>query len=179
MSKTGQQIADGLAVQDNAGAVRFVKSKMFANIFAEGMELVEETAGYLDGEGRDLSRELVRSAALSYAAVSMRLTTRLMQIASWLLVLRALRESEMTYGEAALDKYRLGAPERRHDDEGSEEELARILPARLLELRHETHCLYERIARIDRDIFTDSKSPVSARDAASQIKALQEAFANG
>jgi regulator of CtrA degradation len=44
------------------------------------MALVEETATYLDGSGRNESRKLERSAAMEYATESMRLTTRLMQL---------------------------------------------------------------------------------------------------
>ena len=74
----------------------YVNSDAFRTLFREGMTLVEETAAYLDGEGRDESRLISRDATLSYAAESMRLTTLLMQIASWLLVQRAVAEGEMT-----------------------------------------------------------------------------------
>ena len=70
----------------------FTRSELFDHTFQEGMDLVEETAGYLDGGGRQESKLLSRNAALAYAAESMRLTTRLMQVASWLLVQRAVRE---------------------------------------------------------------------------------------
>ena len=43
--------------------------------------LVEETAAYLDGDRRQQSKALGRAAALAYATESMRLTTRLMQLA--------------------------------------------------------------------------------------------------
>lgn len=176
MTANKQQAQDAPA--DNANVRGFVQSKMFANIFAEGMELVEETALYLDGDGRDAARELSRSEALSYASISMRLTTRLMQIASWLLVLRALRENEMTYTEAAQDRYRLGQSESRQAAEGQDESGAR-LPVRLNELRAKTDLLYQRISRIDLDIFASERSPVSGRDAASQIRSLQAALTNG
>jgi len=70
----------------------FARSELFERTFQEGMDLVEETAAYLDGGGRQESKRLDRNAALAYAAESMRLTTRLMQVASWLLVQRAVRE---------------------------------------------------------------------------------------
>ena len=73
----------------------FARSELFQRTFQEGMDLVEETAGYLDGAGRQASKLLARDAALAYAAESMRLTTRLMQVASWLLVQRAVREGDM------------------------------------------------------------------------------------
>src|ERR1700757_2565799 len=87
----------------------FARSELFQRTFQEGMDLVEETATYLDGAGRQASKLLSRSAALAYAAESMRLTTRLMQVASWLLVQRAVREGDMA-AESALDaSYRLAA----------------------------------------------------------------------
>ena len=68
------------------------------------MALVEETASYLDGEGRQDSKKLERSAALAYATESMRLTTRLMQLASWLLLHRAVKEGEMSLAQANKEK---------------------------------------------------------------------------
>ena len=64
---------------------RLASSQAFTDLFRDGMALVEETATYLDGPGRKESKRLERSAALAYATESMRLTTRLMQLASWLL----------------------------------------------------------------------------------------------
>lgn len=84
LSPTGRSRA---AVVDD-----FARSELFDRTFQEGMELVEETAAYLDGDGRRESKLLSRSTALLYAGESMKLTTRLMQIASWLLVQRAVRE---------------------------------------------------------------------------------------
>ena len=73
------------------------------------MALVEEAAAYLDGAGRQRSKLLSRNAALVYAGESMTLTTRLMQVASWLLVQRAVRQGDMTPDEARQPRYRLGA----------------------------------------------------------------------
>ena len=68
------------------------------------MALVEETAAYLDGPGRKESKALPRAAALSYATESMRLTTRLMQLASWLLLHRAVKEGEMSLSQVNQEK---------------------------------------------------------------------------
>ena len=51
----------------------------FSNLFREGMDLVEETAAYLDGAGRAEAKALDRGASLTYATESMRLTTRSME----------------------------------------------------------------------------------------------------
>jgi regulator of CtrA degradation len=61
---------------------KLASSQAFSALFRDGMSLVEETAAYLDGPGRKESKALPRAAALSYATESMRLTTRLMQLAS-------------------------------------------------------------------------------------------------
>jgi regulator of CtrA degradation len=43
----------------------FAGSEMFRRLFREGMDLVEETATYLDGPGRDDAKRLGRTGALS------------------------------------------------------------------------------------------------------------------
>ena len=99
---------DPLDDSTNARARRvrdFASSEMFSRAFEEGMNLVEETAAYLDGPGREESRQLSRAGAVAYASESMRLTTRLMQVASWLLVQRSVREGEMTPETAAQEKF--------------------------------------------------------------------------
>src|SRR5438270_13947745 len=75
---------------------RFTSSEQFEKVFREGMGLVEETANYLDGGGRSDARGLDRHGAIAYATESMRLTTRLMQLASWLLLQRAVSSGELT-----------------------------------------------------------------------------------
>ena len=60
-----------------AFGTRLASSQAFKDLFREGMSLVEETAAYLDGPGRNDSRSLDRGPALAYATESMRLTTRL------------------------------------------------------------------------------------------------------
>src|SRR5204863_136161 len=82
---------------------RLTNSAAFGNLFREGMDLVEETAAYLDGDGRSEAKALERSVSLTYATESMRLTTRLMQLASWLLLHRAVKEGEMTLTQAGCD----------------------------------------------------------------------------
>ncbi|MGH6909412.1 MAG: DUF1465 family protein, partial [Phenylobacterium sp.] len=46
----------------------FARSELFQRTFQEGMDLVEETASYLDGSGRQSSKLLSRNAALAYAS---------------------------------------------------------------------------------------------------------------
>jgi regulator of CtrA degradation len=109
-------------------ARNFVRSDAFRALFQEGMELVEEAAAYLDGPGRAEARALPRQAVMAYASESMRLTTGLMQIASWLLLKRAVAEGEQSLDEdiAERGRVRLSGP----DPEARGEDL----PIRLREL---------------------------------------------
>ena len=88
-------------------AHKLAESPRFKTLFRDGMALVEEVAAYLDGPGRDEAKSLARPLALAYAAESMRLTTRLMQLASWLLVQRAVNEGEMTQPQAEAEKHKV------------------------------------------------------------------------
>ena len=120
-------------------------SQVFATLFRDGMALVEETASYLDGAGRQESKKLERSAALVYATESMRLTTRLMQLASWLLLHRAVKEGEMTLAQASKEKskVRLAAC-----DPGDPKSIA-LLPAKLQELIVRSVKLQAEVRRLD------------------------------
>src|SRR5690242_21495719 len=122
----------------------FTDSAMFDRTFDEGMALVEETARYLDGKGREEARALPRKAAMLYAGESMRVTTRLMQAASWLLVQRAVHEGEMSPEDARGDRYRLGSKEICF---GGREEGVELLPPTLRDLLERSDNLYRRIAR--------------------------------
>ncbi|WP_411818449.1 DUF1465 family protein [Hyphococcus sp. DH-69] len=154
-----------------AGTESFVQSELFARTFREGMALVEETANYLDGEGRDASKQLGRDSALSYAGASMRLTTQLMQIASWLLVLRAVREGEMKIGEACDQKYRLTPTEASKVHFSSEG-----LPQQLVVLIDAAQQLYSRISRLDHELFVEEEVIEEKNDAVAQQRALLKAF---
>jgi regulator of CtrA degradation len=151
-------------------AESFVSSEQFTLLFREGMGLVEETATYLDGKGREDSRRLSRHAGLGYATESMRLTTRLMQLASWLLLQRAVGEGELSRLQAERDKTRINLKDLQLPS--SAEALA-PLPPGLLALIARSLRLQERICHLDRQItasladnamsFTAIDNPVNAQ----------------
>ena len=154
-------------------AMTFSGSELFKRTFEEGMAMVEETATYLDGKGRAESKLLPSKAALAYAGESMRLTTRLMQVASWLLVQRAVAEGEMTIDEAGKEKYRLGA---REICRGRRTENADLLPPKLLDLLERSMQLYERVERLDQLLYGKEQAlPVGLH---AQLNRLHAAFGN-
>jgi len=151
----------------------FAGSELFARTFREGMDMVEETAAYLDGPGREESRALSRTGALAYAGESMRLTTRLMQVASWLLVQRAVRENEMNTAEARSGKYRMNDEKLSKSLSGAQE-----LPATLQDLIARSGRIYERIRRMDENLYGADQENTGANAVSEQLARLNAAFVN-
>jgi regulator of CtrA degradation len=145
-----------------AGAVSFserlANSQVFAVLFRDGMALVEETASYLDGPGRQESKNLERSASLVYATESMRLTTRLMQLASWLLLHRAVKEGEMTLAQASKEKAKV----RLASCEPGDARSVALLPQKLQELVERSVKLQAEVRRLDATMHAARPVPVAA-----------------
>ncbi|HRO31786.1 MAG TPA: DUF1465 family protein [Brevundimonas sp.] len=161
------------AGRDRETVVRdFAASELFDRTFAEGMALVEETAAYLDGDGRRDSKLLSRATALAYASESMKLTTRLMQIASWLLVQRAVREGDMTPAAAAEPRYRLADRKTEVDPTHPD------LPIALIEYLVRTDRLYDRALHLDRRMYQDAVEDAPLNPVQSHMDRLAAAFGN-
>lgn len=152
----------------------FVKSDAFRALFREGMGLVESTAAYLDGPGREESKALPRMLALAYASESMRLTTRLMQVASWLLLQRAVAEGELTGDDARRqkDKVRLS-----HQNTVNGPDAVEALPATLQDLIAQSMRLQARVMHLD-DLMEGRAEEASAppNPVERQLAMLQSAF---
>src|SRR5450631_3222391 len=146
---------------------RLANSQVFADLFRDGMALVEETATYLDGPGRQESKKLERAAALAYATESMRLTTRLM-------LHRAVNEGEMSLAQANKEKskVRLSAADF-HDPHNME-----LLPAALRELIERSHKLQGKVRRLDSTIHnhTPADQVVAVNPVERQLGLLKAAF---
>jgi regulator of CtrA degradation len=174
-------------VSDNRGEqnspVSFVEklagSEAFGMMFKEGMGLVEEAAAYLDGAGRGEAKELPRAEALAYAAESMRLTTRLMQIASWLLLQRAVNQGELTRTQPSSDRHRV----KLHQQElASASDVFQRLPQRLRDLALHSLRLQARIFHLDQLIYAGPEAKLTRPAPApspvqEQLDKLRDAFA--
>jgi regulator of CtrA degradation len=151
----------------------YAQSETFRALFKEGMTLVEETADYLDGDGRHAARELPRPASIVYATESMRLTTRLMQLASWLLLHRSVREGDMTAERAREEKkkIRLEKLSTSMSGPGWDE-----LPAEFRALITRSLGLQKRVERIDAALFEDTAQPADDNPVNSQLRQLAAAL---
>jgi regulator of CtrA degradation len=137
---------------------RYAVSAAFDTVYRDGMGLVEETAAYLDGSGRKDAKGLKGALTLAYATESMRLTTRLMQLASWLLIRKAVNDGEMSRDDAVTERRKvrfasIGRPSHTKDFE--------LLPARLRSLVERSFVLLDQIHRLDAVISGD-QAPAAA-----------------
>ena len=153
---------------------RLANSDAFAALFRDGMALVEETASYLDGPGRAEAKKLERHAALAYATESMRLTTRLMQLASWLLLHRAVKEGEMSLAQASKEKAKVKLSSVRTSDEDS----VKLLPGTLQGLIDRSNQLEVKVRRLDATIHAAPApaTPMGANPVERQLGLLKAAF---
>ncbi len=157
-------------------APRLVNSQGFTALYSEGMSLIEEVAAYLDGAGRQESRSLSREASFIYATESMRLTTRLMQLASWLLLQRAVNEGEITAENARTEKAKVkfSATPAERGGPGWDD-----LPETFLGYVRQGDRLFARVMRfdaMDRGEKLDIEPPASQNNIADQLSRLQAAF---
>jgi regulator of CtrA degradation len=171
---TNDEDFDGVTVSFGA---KFARSDQFKTVFREGMALVEAAAAYLDGDGRKEARKLRPPHSLAYATESMRLTTRLMQLASWLLIRRAVSEGELTPEQAIEEQRKIKLPVA--GDKPTRDLAA--LPERLRDLVEESMKLQERLVRLDQ--MLDFSQPALAGEEphplSSHLSRLREAFGAG
>ena len=151
-------------------ADRMANSAQFKALYAEGMGLVEETANYLDGPGRVASKALPRMAGVLYAAESMRLTTRLMQMASWLLLQRAVNNGEMNRDQvmAEKNKVRLDSFNCDKSAQGWTD-----LPDSFRDLVERSLRIQNRVALLDREIYRPAEAAALKPDNENSVQAQQ------
>jgi regulator of CtrA degradation len=154
---------------------RVAASQAFVDLFRDGMALVEQTAAYLDGPGRQEAKRLSRQAALAYATESMRLTTRLMQLASWLLLHRAVKEGEMTLAQASKEKAKVKLASVEHNDEQN----IKFLPERLRALIERSKALQTAVRRLDATMHAPPARVDRGNPVERQIGLLKAAFERG
>jgi|SRR6266478_1056297 regulator of CtrA degradation len=166
------RVIDGL--QPVSFGARLAASQNFSRLFRDGMKLVEDTAAYLDGPGRRESKLLDRAASLAYATESMRLTTRLMQLASWLLLHRAVNEGEMSLAQANKERMRIKLPAEEPPSYVGE---TPALPAGLDDLIARSKKLKDQVRRLDATIHAPPPTaPASGNPFEFQLGMLRAAF---
>ncbi len=159
----------------------FANSTQFDALFRDGMGLVREAADYLDGPGRIDARRLPSELSVICATESMRLTTRLLELASWLVVQRALRDGELTAQEAHAKRSRIRL---RTMSRPSHIRHFEDLPLGLQELIARSFALTDRVHQLDKALSVGFGGPVAAPapsvdPVGDQLRKLGQAFTAG
>ena len=159
-------------------AEKFADSDRFKILFQDGMTLVEESAIFLDGDGRQHAKDLSRASAMLYGSESMRLTTRLMQLASWLLLQRSVNTGEMTREQLLEEKKKIVFSDQRDqvDNQAWQE-----LPVDFVTLVARSKALQNRVVGLDAELYGHRRhqaEPKSANPVNQQINLLSTVFGN-
>jgi regulator of CtrA degradation len=102
------------------------------------------------------------------------MTTRLMQLASWLLLHRAVKEGEMSLAQANREKVKVKLTAA---DPAAKEVLER-LPAKLQDLVERSMGLQTRIRRLDSTMHAPQPPTMAGSPLVSQLDRLKAAFEN-
>ena len=107
----------------------------------------------------------------------MRLTTRLMQVASWLLLQRAVNEGELTRTQALAERHRVKLS---RQDLGCPPEVYDQLPAILRDLSWRSQRIQERVIHLDHSLAIARSPELTGRhcEVAVQHERLRAAFSN-
>ncbi|MHA1158817.1 MAG: protease adaptor protein RcdA [Alphaproteobacteria bacterium] len=155
---------------------RLASSETFWRLFHEGMSLVEETAVYLEGAGKFDSRHLPPAGSVAFGTESMRLTTRLMQLASWLLLQRAINDGSMSTERAEDERSKVRLGTLATATEGPDWD---GLPAALKGLIQRSLQLQERVLVMDRGLRPPTREGQPDNPVARAIGQIRTAFDSG
>ncbi len=121
------------------------------SLYLEAMTLADEARSYFDREGAADRGKLDPVARVAFSCESLKVTTRLMHVVSWLLVRKAVQAGEIDAVEA-------GHPDRRLGRATDSDDPARLayLPAKSREIVERSRDLYDRVSRLDVQIGTQA-----------------------
>ena len=126
---------------------KLMTARLLDSLYTEAMVLADEARSYFDEIGRSERDGLSPVERVAFSCESLKVTTRLMHVIAWLLTRKAVAAGEIPEKDAAHHSRRLG--QAAESDTGVVDalpEAARSIVAASIDL-------YDRIARIDRDMI--------------------------
>ncbi len=156
-----------------------INSANFTNIFNNSIALISDTANYLDTEGRVESRKMSREHAVTYARESMLLTSKLIQLVSWLLLNKSVGNNEIPLAEAYMseNKIQLNAWSKYCLEN------IRTLPEKMQDLILRSEIIYQNVKRMDDILMKYAKQLTTETEQktnriASDIEKLRNIFSH-
>lgn len=144
---------------------RRMTARLVESLYTEAMLLADEARGYFDLTGRVDREALAPFDRVNFSCESLKVTTRLMHVIAWLLTRKAIAAGEIREDPGS-DSRRLGYAAE------SEAEHYMHLPAAAIELIQASVDLYERVSKIDRDMY----EPRELSPALGLIRKIERAF---
>ena len=154
---------------------RPITPKLVEGLYFEAMTLADAARAYFDREGQDERAGLDAVTRVAFSCESLKVTTRLMHVVSWLLVRKAIQAGELSEAAAM-------APERRlpRGDVAApiDEDPSRLLrlPPRARHLIDGSRDLYDRVRRFDAQLDAAAASRGGPTGARALLGRLQEAL---
>src|SRR5215218_1659589 len=124
-----------------------ITPRLVDSFYTEAMVLADEARSYFDDAGRYARQELDPFARVGFACESLKVTTRIMHIVSWLLTQRAIESGEIPLLDGRRPERRLGHAQ------DSDPAVIRQVPQAAQRLINASADLYARIKRIDEGSF--------------------------
>ena len=142
-----------------------ITPKLVEGLYFEAMTLADSARAYFDREGAEERADLDPITRVAFSCESLKVTTRLMHVVSWLLVRKAIQAGELPEDAALSPDRRLPRGDVAAPAGDDPERLLR-LPPRARALIDSSRDLYERVRRFDAQLdaaATPQEGPTGAR----------------
>lgn len=160
--------------QPTSISYRMLKSDIFQSLYDKVMATVEATAAYLDGPGRVQSSILDTRARADYTRLSMALTTHLMQLASKALLLRSIRNGDVTLDYAKSEFVKMETKNRTElSVDGTE-----LVPEQLVDLIKTSIDLRVKIGTFEANLMNPAAAVTVSNAVHRQLSLVAQAFAH-
>ena len=141
-------------------------ARLVDSLYTEAMLLADEARAYFDETGRAEREALSPLDRVTFSCESLKVTTRLMHVIAWLLTRKAIAAGEIREEAGRRESRRLG------HGAVSEPNVTAMMPATAAALIVASMDLYDRVAKIDRDMY----EPAELSPALGLIHKLERAF---
>ncbi|MGB7404558.1 MAG: DUF1465 family protein [Pacificimonas sp.] len=125
--------------------------RLVDGLYTEAMILADEARSYFDEEGKAERENLAAVERVHYSCESLRVTTRLMHVVSWLMTRKAVTAGELTAEEGTHPDRRLGVA----GEAGIDADSFAALPPRARNIVERSRDLYDRVRRLDEQLVIE------------------------
>lgn len=134
-----------------------IAARLIDGLYVEAMVLADEARSYFDRGGLEDRDAMSPADRVAFSCESLKVTTRLMHVVSWLLLRRAAEAGELRPAELQQSNRRLG------DASATAPEMLDVMPERARLIVEASCDLYQRIKRLDDELVRNAPATSPAR----------------